>query len=397
MTHDGRRVFIAACLGMLVFGIVITTLGSILPSLIERFGMDKAAAGSLFFLMSMGILAGSIIFGPVADRRGYKGLMIGSLALILVGLEIIAFATSLGMLRAGILLTGLAGGIVNGSTNAVVADVSGERRTANLSLLGIFFGIGAVGMPFSLGLLLEAFTYGTLIAATGALLLLPLLYTAAVPFPPARRAAAAGGTAGTASTADLLRQPLLLLLGLMLFLQSGMEMTMGGWTATYFNEVLALEGNRALFYLSLFWFGMMLARLALGTLLRDAAPARMMFIFIGIAFAGSLLLLQAQTLAPAAVGVFLVGAGLAAGFPIVLGYVGAHYAAMSGTAFSIALVMALSGGSIAPYAAGALGENWGMRASLILVPAALLMQVALFAIILRRPAPASATPPVTAH
>jgi MFS transporter, FHS family, glucose/mannose:H+ symporter len=102
MMYNRRLVFIAACLGMLVFGIVLTTLGSILPSLIERFGMDKSSAGSLFFLMSMGILAGSVVFGPIADRYGYKALLLGSLALILVGLEVIAFAPSLGMLRLGI-------------------------------------------------------------------------------------------------------------------------------------------------------------------------------------------------------------------------------------------------------------------------------------------------------
>ena len=37
--------FLCACLGMLAFGIVLTTLGAVLPSLIERFSLDKAAAG----------------------------------------------------------------------------------------------------------------------------------------------------------------------------------------------------------------------------------------------------------------------------------------------------------------------------------------------------------------
>jgi hypothetical protein len=36
-----------------------------------------------------------------------------------------------------------------------VADISKDSKTANLSLLGVFFGIGALGMPFILGLLRE--------------------------------------------------------------------------------------------------------------------------------------------------------------------------------------------------------------------------------------------------
>jgi hypothetical protein len=43
---------------MLAFGIVLTTLGAVLPSLVERFGIDKSAAGALFLLMSFGILVG---------------------------------------------------------------------------------------------------------------------------------------------------------------------------------------------------------------------------------------------------------------------------------------------------------------------------------------------------
>jgi MFS transporter, FHS family, glucose/mannose:H+ symporter len=385
MEFNRRTVFIAACLGMLVFGIVLTTLGSILPSLIERFGMDKTSAGSLFFLMSMAVLAGSVVFGPIADSYGYKKLLLGSLGLILLGLEVIAFAPSLAVLRTGIIIAGFGGGIVNGCTNALVADVS-ERKTAGLSLLGIFFGVGAVGMPFSLGILLDVFSYGTLIAAAGALLLVPIIFIAAIGFPAPKHAQGFPLARGAA----LLRQPLLLMLGLMLFLQSGMEITMGGWTATYFNEVLALEGNQALFYLSLFWFGMMLARLVLGTVLGDAPPATVLLSFIGIAFLGALLLLRADTLVPAATGVFLVGVGLAAGFPVVLGIVGQRYAALSATAFSIAFVMALTGGSIVPYVTGALGESYGLRTSLIIVPAALVLQVILFLIIQRRPAASGA-------
>ena len=48
-------------------------------------------------------------------------------------------------------LFGLGGGAVNGATNALVSDISEKDKGANLSLLGVFFGLGALGMPFILG------------------------------------------------------------------------------------------------------------------------------------------------------------------------------------------------------------------------------------------------------
>jgi MFS transporter, FHS family, glucose/mannose:H+ symporter len=380
MAYSRRLVFASACLGMLVFGIMLTTLGAVLPSLIERFGLDKAAAGSLFTLMSLGILAGSLVFGPLADRYGFKALLVVSAGLILAGLQGLAFAPEFGWLRPAILLIGFGGGVINGGATALVADITDEGKTAGLSLLGVFFGIGAVGVPFSLAMLLGAFGYTTLVALLGLTLLLPMAFMLAIRFPPPKHAHGFP----LARAAGLVREPLLLLLGLMLFLQSGMEITLGGWTATFFQEELGLAGDSSLLYLSLYWFGLMLARLALGTVLARVPPRPVLAASMLMSFTGALLLLGTGTLLPAAAGVFLLGAGFAAVFPVLFGIAGERYAALSGTAFGIMLVMALTGGSTLPLVTGVLGEGYGLRASLLIVPAALLVQAVLFVLVLRR-------------
>jgi fucose permease len=374
-----RAQFLCACLGMLAFGIVLTTLGAVLPSVIERFGIDKAAAGALFLLMTFGILAGSLVFGPIVDRYGYKGMLAAATVLIVVGLEGIAFAPGLAMLRVAIVLIGFGGGVMNGGTNALVADISTEGKGANLNLLGVFFGIGAMGMPFALGALGGAWSHGALIAAVGVLVVVPLLVILATRFPAPKQPqgfpiAAAGRLAS---------QPLLLLMGLLLFLESGMEITVGGWTSTFVKEELAVPERSALFLLSLYWMGMMLARLALGNILRWASPYRVLYTCMTIALVGAGLLLTTERVWVAATGVFLVGAGLAATFPTVLGFVGDRYAALSGTAFSLAIAMALIGGMILPWTAGVLGSLHGLRGSLLIVPAALVAQIILLAILAR--------------
>jgi fucose permease len=377
----GRRtLFVVAWLGMLTFGIVLTTLGSVLPSLVARFGIGKGDAGALFLLMSFGILVGSLVFGPIVDRRGYRSMLLIAVALIALGLEGIAFAPSVGWLRVAIALIGFGGGIVNGGTNALVADVSAGERSAGLSLLGVFFGIGAVGVPFALSLLLDRFTYGALIAGVGMLVLVPLAVTAAARFPAPKQAQGFP----LADAGQLLRDPTLLLLGLMLFLESGMEITVGGWTATYFQEELGIGGQRALVFLSLYWLGMMLARLALGALLRRVAAARALFACLGVAFAGAVLLLGTRNVAAAATGVFLLGCGFAATFPVVLGFVGDRYARLSGTAFSVVIVMALTGGMLLPYVTGELGAVHGLRASFLIVPTALVLEAVLLGFVTRR-------------
>lgn len=375
----GRRALIAiAYLGMLAFGIVLTTLGAVLPSLVERFGIDRAGAGALFTIMSFGILVGGLVFGPIVDRRGYRGMLLLGLVLIALGLEGIAFAPSLGWLRAAIALIGFGGGIMNGGTNALVADLSAEGRGAGLSYLGIFFGLGAVGVPFALSLLLGGVTYQALLAGTGALLLVPIVMTAAARFPAPKAQGFPLADAGR-----LLGDPVLLLLGAMLFLQSGLEITVGGWTATFFQEELGVTGRRALGFLSLYWLGMMLARVVLGALLRRTSAARVMLGCLLIGIAGAALLLATRDLAAAAAGVFLVGVGFSATFPVVLGFTGDRYADLSGTAFSVVITMALTGGMLMPFATGVLSARYGLRGSFLIVPAALLLLALLLPVVTR--------------
>lgn len=369
-----RLVFAAACLGMLVFGIVLTALGSVLPSLMARYGLGKSDAGSLFSVMSIGILIGSVVFGPVVDRRGYKGLLVACIGLILLGLEGIAFAPGLPVLVGAIALIGLGGGVVNGATNALVADISEAGKGASLSLLGVFFGVGAFGMPFALGLLQGRVGYAAIVAGIGAFVALPLLFVASIRFPapkqpqgfPLRRAA------------GLARDPTLVLLGFILFFESGMEITVGGWTATYAQGALLLSAGQAAFFLSVYWLGMMVARLILGGVLRRVPPGSVLLASIAVAVVGALTMVRATSAPALATGCALVGFGFAAVYPVILGFVGDRYTQLSGTAFSFVLVMALVGGTVMPYATGVLGDAYGLRASFLLVPASLCCMAVVF-------------------
>lgn len=380
MEMNRKRAFSAACLGMLIFGIVMTVLGSLLPSLIERFAVDKTVAGSSITLLSVGILIGSVVFGPIVDRYGFKGLLIACTTLVLVGVEALAFAPNFDLLRLAVFFIGFGGGVINGGTNALVSDLSEGGRSAGLSILGVFFGIGAFGVPFLLGMLLDQFSYVTLTAFIGVPVALAIVYFAFVRFPMPKQPQGFPIAEG----AKLVRDPALLLLGAILFLQSGLEITTGGWTSTFFHEELAFDPGRAAFALSLFWVGMTLARLVLGGILKRARPARVLRACIGVAIAGSLMMIVSESAWLAYPGIFLIGAGLAAGFPVSLGYAGDLYPKVSGTAFSILLVMALTGGSLLPFLAGWLGAEFGLRSSFLITPVALVLMLVVLGLALKR-------------
>src|SRR3954453_7268982 len=183
-SYHPNRVFAAACLGMLLFGIVFLSLGSVNNMLAERFALDDRSIGTLTALLPFGILAGSVIFGPIVDRFGYRWMIVGSALLVGAVLEGIATASSKGLVQFFVFAIGFGGGILNGATNALAADVSEGERGAKLSLLGVFFGIGALTMPSTIAALSKTFSMTTIVEAIGSLVLVPAVYCLLISFPP---------------------------------------------------------------------------------------------------------------------------------------------------------------------------------------------------------------------
>jgi len=379
MSFNRKTVFTAACAAIFIFGIVMTILGSVLPSIIEKFGIDKSNAGSLILIMTFGMLIGSLAFGPIVDRYGYKILLIVCSALVLTGLQIAGHTPAFDWLRLAMLFIGLGGGVINGASNALVADISEEDRGAKLSLLGVFFGIGAFAIPMLIGLLLKYFDYAQLTSAVGWLVLLPILFFIVIRFPDPKQKQGFPLAEGS----KLIREAALLLFGFMLFFESGMEMTVGSWSSTFIKEELQISSSSSVFYLSFYWLGLMIARLLLPQLLRKRQPVHVLRAFFAVAFTGALLMIFSRSLGAAVPGLFLIGFGFAAAFPVILGLVGDRYPTLSGTAFSVAFVMALTGGSLLPYASGLLGNSFGLRLAFILIPVSILCMTVILSFALK--------------
>ncbi|MEO8414325.1 MAG: MFS transporter [Ginsengibacter sp.] len=355
--YKKRLVFWAACLGILFFGMAITTLGSVVPQLKLKFHLDDISTGTLFSILPFGILIGSLFFGPFCDRYGYRFLLALTCFSMFVGFEGIAYAPSNIILKVCVFLFGLGGGAINGATNALVSDISETGKGANLSLLGVFFAFGALGMPFVLGILENQFTYEIVISVVGAATFLVGLFYLLIQFPPPKHA----GGLPVKKSLSLMKDKVLLLIAFFLAFQSAFEAIINNWTTTYLSNYLHILPGKALYALSLFVVGMTVMRLLLGSVLRNTDVKKIWTITFSLLLSGLLFLSFAKSFYPAVAGLILIGGGLAAGFPIMLGFVGDRFKALSGTAFSIVFVIALLGNMIINYGMGFIVQNFGIR------------------------------------
>lgn len=340
--YNKTKVFIAACIGMSFFGISMIVLGSILPILSEKFTLNTAQATALVAFLPIGMLLGSIIFGPIVDRQGYKGLLIISSLLVLIGLEGVAFFDNVPLVQMSIFLIGFGGGILNGETNALVSVMYDDsKRNSMLSLLGVFYGLGALGIPVLLGTLLKQFNMNQIFLGIGIAMFILIVYCLFITYPEATQKQGFPISEGF----KLLKSRDLLVLSIILFFQSGVEGVVNNWTVFYLTGFGFLEHSKALLTITVMTASLTAARLLLVALLKKFSQTKILVSSIIVAIVGVLFMIQ-PVYVTSLIGMMLVGFGIASTFPIILGIVGAKFPTMSGTAFSIALVFSLVGNNV---------------------------------------------------
>lgn len=359
----------AAYASMFVFGIVMAVLGAILPLLAVRLQLATPEIGKLFLVMNGAMLASSLVLGLAMDRFGMKPpLAVGPL-LVAAGLATVLNATTFVALLPSVVLFGIGGGALNGAANTLIADLHEDprRKGAALNRLGVFFGFGALFLPFVIGALLARYSVAPLLIATSALCAAVGVFASSQRFPaPKQRRAFPLG-----DVRRFLRSPLVLTFAFLLFFESGVEFTLGGFISTYLIRDIGLSSIAvASWILAGYWASIMIFRAILSRTALRMDPYRTLLLCSSGAGIGALLAALAPSPAIAAFGIIICGCSLAGIYPTSLGIAGDRFQSHSGTVFGILFTIALAGGMILPWIAGQIGAAADLRWTFGMIAAA---------------------------
>ena len=372
-----KKVLWSAYLGILIFGMAMLSLGSANDYLTQDQKLSQMTIASLSALLPIGILLGSMFFGPVVDRIGYKIVLAVCTGMIAASFLIISITAQLFWLKLSFFLIGFGGGAINGGTSALVSDINETDKGAGLSLLGVFYGIGALGMPLLIGLLNKQFSNQQILLFFSVIAFLPVIYFFFIKFPEPKHKQGFPIT----KALKLFKEPLILLIGFFLFFESGIEGITNNWTTTFLRDSSGISPEKSLYALSTMIIALTITRLILGGLLKKISSFKILFASLGFIFIGSLILTFIPTIYGAFVGLGFLGIGFAAGFPTVLGYVGELYAELSGTAFSVVLFIALTGNTIVNYLVGILANTSKIGSFPIVIGSSVVVMVILLTFI----------------
>lgn len=151
------------------------------PGIAAEWGIDRAALGVVLSMELIGMAAGSVVLGSLADRIGRRPTVLLCLVIMAVGMGLAMLATNVAELSAYRLFTGLGIGGMLACTNAMVAEFANARtRSLAVAIMAAGYPLGAVvGGSFASHLLIagewrDIFSFGAIVTAA----FLPIVWLA---------------------------------------------------------------------------------------------------------------------------------------------------------------------------------------------------------------------------
>jgi len=355
----------AAILAIFVYGMTAAMLGTILPELSERFRLTPAQNGTIAFAQALGLMLASLGVGPLLDTEGDKVALVLGLVCIVAALFALPRSGGFRSIVFLLFLLGVGGGVVVTGANAMVSGVSEAHRATALNLVNLFFGLGAFATPFISANLFQK-NWVRLCNSVAWLAVVALAVQVFTQMP------APAGSSGfaLAQAGPVLGKPLLLLLGLLLFLYVSCEVGVWNWLPRHLIAQ-GIPESRALNILSLgFALGLLLGRVGASSILLRV-PAVQVTLAASVAIAvTTFLMLRTRKPAMAAALTFLAGLAMAPVFPTTLAIVGGAFPRMSGTAIGLVITCGWAGLAISSRLIGAIagGDPLRLKKALLIIP-----------------------------
>lgn len=301
-------------------GLPDSLLGSAWPQMQESLGVSLSLGGVISFLITASTILSSLVSHQVIQRFGTGAVTMCSVAMTALALFGFSLSNSFFALCLWAIPYGLGAGSVDAALNNFVAL---HCKAKHMSWLHCFWGIGATGGPYIMGLCLSRGMgwqagYRTISFLQMALTLILLL---SLPLWKKQELPLSGGETVRPQTPQwgkLLKRPGVKAALTAFFFYSALELTTGLWGSSYMVAVRGISPETAAKWISLFYLGITAGRFFSGFLTLRFSDDAMVRLGEGTAIVGILLILLPLHNLFLCVGLILTGLGCAPIYPSLL-------------------------------------------------------------------------------
>lgn len=301
-------------------GLPDSLLGSAWPQMQESLGVSLSLGGVISFLITASTILSSLMSHQVIQRFGTGAVTMCSVAMTALALFGFSLSNSFLALCLWAIPYGLGAGSVDAALNNFVAL---HCKAKHMSWLHCFWGIGATGGPYIMGLCMSRGMgwqagYRTISFLQMALTLILLL---SLPLWKKQELPLSGGETVRPQTPQwgkLLKRPGVKAALTAFFFYSALELTTGLWGSSYMVAVRGISAETAAKWISLFYLGITAGRFFSGFLTLRFSDDAMVRLGEITAIVGILLILLPLHNLFLCLGLILTGLGCAPIYPSLL-------------------------------------------------------------------------------
>jgi fucose permease len=358
------RPLVAGALGCASF-VLIGWSGLLIPSLIrsveDAFDQTDAGIGLFYFVYAVAYATGSLAGGVITERVGRRVILSLAAALLGLGFMSLGLAPTWAIFLAAGVPAALGAGAIDGGGNGLILDLFPTKRGRSLNLLHLFFSLGALTAPLTVGRLVEdGVAWESILIATGLIGLVIAALFGLVTMPTGRRTAVPSDEAASGRRIRLAAP--LILLGVAIACYVASEVGVSNWLVRFLEPAPLTVATTAL---SLFWAGLTLGRLVSARIADRFDHVR----FAATAAFASAVLLVGATLAPSlelSIALFAL-AGFATGpvFPMIVAIGGDRYPDRAAAVSGFLTGAAVAGSIVYPPVMGFLSVTVGLTVAML--------------------------------
>ncbi|HKJ67487.1 MAG TPA: MFS transporter, partial [bacterium] len=138
------KLFIGSCVALISTSVAFAVVGDAMGPLKQEFILTNLQIGYVGGAALWGFAVSQLIFSPLVDTIGFRALLRLSFLGHLIGPTLMISANGFWMLFVGALIIALANGLVEASTNPLVATLFPQEKTARLNQFHVWFPGGIV-------------------------------------------------------------------------------------------------------------------------------------------------------------------------------------------------------------------------------------------------------------
>lgn len=309
--------------GFFLLGILLLMWGILLPRMAAELNMSSLISGTLFTLFSLGMMTGAIVGGKYVNRFEFLSLFASLSVLNAVFIMLSSLMEHWAGLLGIVYLVGVLSSCKITIGHTLIAQLYVKNRFAMMGIMDFMFSTGTLVASFYVSLL---FVWRDDWRAPLQMLSLLWVILAVMTFgfvksqrkKLAQHDAEPDSPRHTLSFADIIKQPVFMLLALASFGYGAVEFGTVNWFVTYAQKGLNYSGDEARLLLAGFTGGMALSRLGFAALLRLFSVHRLMIVLVTLVFAGAFIAKMSTSFGFIWGGNFLLGLGLGGLFPLIL-------------------------------------------------------------------------------